>query len=114
MKFAFADIRSRCTELTAATAHIPIQTPKKPTVSSVSARRSKNAKLLTVRVWVGYLAGSRNRQGTMSQDSERLHGSFAEVLQEAVIGTSSARRRYDQSHVSSMATAAKEISVVNL
>jgi hypothetical protein len=50
MKFAFADIRGRCTELTAATARIPIQTPKKPTVSSVSAKHSKNAKLLTVRL----------------------------------------------------------------
>jgi hypothetical protein len=48
MKFAFADIRSRCTELTAATARIPIQTPRKPTVSSVIAKHSKNAKLLTV------------------------------------------------------------------
>ena len=64
MKFAFADIRSRYTELTAATARIPIQTPKKQTVSSVSAKNSKNAKLLTVRVWAGDLArsGSRPRE----------------------------------------------------
>ena len=48
MKCAFADIRSRCIELTAATARIPIQTPKKPTVSAVSANHSKNARLLTV------------------------------------------------------------------
>ncbi len=48
MKCAFAAIRSRCIELTAATAHIPIQTPKKPTVSAVSAKHSKNVELLTV------------------------------------------------------------------
>ena len=48
MKCAFADIRNRYTELTAATARARIQTPKKPTVSAVNARRSKNAKLLTV------------------------------------------------------------------
>jgi hypothetical protein len=48
MKCASADIRSRYTELTAATARIPIQTPKKPTVSAVSAEHSKNPRLLTV------------------------------------------------------------------
>ena len=48
MKFAFAAIRSHCIELTAVTAGIPIQTPKKPTVSAVSAKHSKKAKLLTV------------------------------------------------------------------
>ena len=48
MKCAFAAIRSRCIELTAATARIPIQTPKKPTVSAVSAKHSKNARPLTV------------------------------------------------------------------
>jgi hypothetical protein len=63
MKFAFAVIRNRYTELTAATARIPIQTPKKPTVSSVSAKHSKNAKLLTVRVWAGDLARSGNPPG---------------------------------------------------
>ena len=35
MKCALADIRNRYTKLTAATAHIPTQTPKKPTVSAV-------------------------------------------------------------------------------
>ena len=48
MKCAFADIRNPYTELMAATAHIPIQTPKKPTLSAVSAKHSKNVKLLTV------------------------------------------------------------------
>ncbi len=50
MKFAFAAIRSHSTELTGATAGIPIQTLKKPTVSSVSAKHSKKPKLLTVSV----------------------------------------------------------------
>jgi len=109
MKFAFADTRSRCTELTAATARIPIQTPRKPTVYSVSARHSKNAKLLTVRVRVGYLAGSGNRQGRISQDSERLHGSFAEVHRDALVRIRLARRRYDHFHVSSMATPASKL-----
>jgi hypothetical protein len=45
MKCAFADIRNRYTELTA---HIPIQTPKKPTVSAVSAKHFKRKKLLTL------------------------------------------------------------------
>ena len=49
MKFAFAAIRSHCIELTAVTAGIPIQTPKKPTVSAVSAKHSKKAKLLSKR-----------------------------------------------------------------
>jgi hypothetical protein len=48
MKFAFAAIRIRCIELTAVTAGIPIQTPKKPTESAVSAKHSKNAKQPTV------------------------------------------------------------------
>ena len=63
MKFAFADIRSRYTELTAATARIPIQTLKKPTVSTVSAKHSKNAKLLTAKVWAGHSAVSGNPSG---------------------------------------------------
>jgi len=50
MKFASAVIRSRCTELMAATARTPIQNPKKPTVSSVGRKHSKNPKLLTVSV----------------------------------------------------------------
>jgi hypothetical protein len=62
MKFVFAGIRSRCTELTAATARIPIQTPKKPTVSSVIAKHFKNAKLLTVKVSAGYSGGSGSPQ----------------------------------------------------
>jgi len=48
MKCAFADIRNRYTELTAATARMPIQTPKKPTEFGASAKHSKNPKLLTV------------------------------------------------------------------
>jgi hypothetical protein len=48
MECAFADIRNRYTELMAATAHIPIQTPKKPTVSAVSAKHFKRKKLLTL------------------------------------------------------------------
>jgi hypothetical protein len=47
MKFAFADIRSRFTELTAATAGGLIQTPKRPSAFSVSAKHSKNEKPLT-------------------------------------------------------------------
>jgi hypothetical protein len=47
MKLASADIRSQSTELTAATLQSPIQTPKKLTAFSVSARNFKNAKLLT-------------------------------------------------------------------
>jgi hypothetical protein len=46
-KFAFADIRSRCIEPTAAMAGGPIQTPKKPTAFGVSAKHSKSEKLLT-------------------------------------------------------------------
>ena len=48
MKCASADIRNRYTELTAATAHIQTQTPKKPTVSAVSAKHFKRKKLLTL------------------------------------------------------------------
>jgi hypothetical protein len=48
MKCAYADIRSHCTELTAAMAGRPIQTRRKPTAFSVSAKHSKNAKLLTL------------------------------------------------------------------
>jgi len=48
MKFAFADIRSQCTELTAATARTPIQIRKKPTLSSACAGHFKNARLLTL------------------------------------------------------------------
>jgi hypothetical protein len=50
MKFSFAVIRSRCTELTAATARIPIRTPKKKTAFGASAKHSKRKKLLTARV----------------------------------------------------------------
>jgi hypothetical protein len=46
MKFAFADTRSRYTELTAATARYLIQTPKRPTAFSVSAKHSKKEKPL--------------------------------------------------------------------
>jgi hypothetical protein len=48
MERAFADIRNRYTELMAVTARIPIQTPKKPTVSAVSAKHFKCKKLLTL------------------------------------------------------------------
>jgi hypothetical protein len=46
MKLAFADTRSQSTELTAATLQSPIQTPKKLTAFSASARNFKNPKLL--------------------------------------------------------------------
>jgi hypothetical protein len=47
MKCAFADIRNHYTELTAARAPGPIQTPKKLTGFGASAKHSKNVKLLT-------------------------------------------------------------------
>ena len=46
-KSAFAGIRSRYIELTAATAGGLIQTQKRPSGFSVSAKHSKNEKLLT-------------------------------------------------------------------
>ena len=48
MKCACADIRSHCTELTAVTVQSQTQTRRKPTAFSVSAKHSKNAKLLTL------------------------------------------------------------------
>jgi hypothetical protein len=48
MKYARADIRSRYTEPTAATAGTPIQTTKKPTAFGVSAKHSKREKLRTL------------------------------------------------------------------
>jgi hypothetical protein len=48
MKFAFADIRSRYTELTAAQARGPIQTRKKTTAFGASAKHSMRKKLLTL------------------------------------------------------------------
>src|ERR1700746_823770 len=47
MKCAPADIRSRSTERTAATGRSPIQTLKKPSAFSVSAKHSKHKKWLT-------------------------------------------------------------------
>jgi len=47
-KCAFAGIRNRYTEHTAARARGPIQTPRKPIAFGASARHSKNPKLLTV------------------------------------------------------------------
>jgi flavin-binding protein dodecin len=46
-KCAFADIRNRYTELTAAPARGSIQTPKKPNAFGVSAQHSKRRKLHT-------------------------------------------------------------------
>ena len=63
MKFAFADIRNRYTELMAARARGPIQTQEKLTAFGASAKHSKRKKLLTVRVWAGYSAGSGNPVG---------------------------------------------------
>jgi hypothetical protein len=48
MKCAFAAIRNRYTELTAAQARDRTQTPKKSTEFGASAKHSKNPKLLTV------------------------------------------------------------------
>jgi hypothetical protein len=48
MKCAFADIRNRYTELMAARARGPIQTPKKLTAFGASAKHSKRKKLLTL------------------------------------------------------------------
>jgi hypothetical protein len=48
MKCAFADIRNRYTELTAARAPGRIQTRKKPTAFGASAKNSKRKKLLTL------------------------------------------------------------------
>jgi len=47
MKFAFADTRSPCTEVTAVTARYLIQTLRKPNGLGVSAKHSKREKLLT-------------------------------------------------------------------
>ena len=47
MRYAFAGIRSRYTELTAATELYLIQTQKKTTVFSVNAKHSKSERLLT-------------------------------------------------------------------
>jgi hypothetical protein len=65
MKFAFAGIRSRCTELTAATARIPIQTHKnRPCLLSVqSISKTENCSRLkfgrTIRVVLGVPRGCR-------------------------------------------------------
>ncbi len=64
MKFAFAGIRSRCTELMAARAPGPIQTQKKPTAFGASAKHSKRKKLLTL--------ASPNRSGIRRRLQEKV------------------------------------------
>ena len=55
MKYAFADIRSRFTEPTAARARGRIQTLRRPIAFGASAKRSKQEKLLTPRNYAACL-----------------------------------------------------------